>query len=649
VSAGAGVHGIAGVTTREGDGAPALVLDRAPLEVHPERDELPDVIGFPAAHISASRGCLGRCQYCGPAALHTLERQEGIRSGAASGVLTRAGVGGVRRRELDLVCDEMAELWRERGVRYFYFVDEHVLPYTEPEALEYIRIWREGLRARDVGPLGIGAMLRADRLTPAIVRALAELGLVRCFVGLELATDDEGRHFGRKAPGPRELDLVRAFADAGVVTVSNLMLLHPYSTAESIRAGIDLLESVPAGVFEATRMMVYHGTRLMKTMADEGRLIGNPLRYGYTFEDPAIERFAEIFTRLRGELFWNYSVAYRTHDAFLAFGLARRLAPERLSEGLIERLERARSGVNRVYVEAYRRALDLALSGGGFVEAGALIRELSPQVRRLEQELDVVDEMLLRAAPARGRLFAPMRSAAASVITFALAACGGQTSSSGNGGAGGSVSGGSGGIGGTVSGGGSGGSGGTVSGGGSGGSGGSIACSPADIEPSKQEASNILANDAACFTGNVSFVPGQAPKPTFQFYGFGGGMLSTHACATPASDAAIAAQNQAAVDALKGKVPCINGGLPDQVDVYVQGGAQSDADKMAQAITAACSSQLSFNAQFKVVLDATGKVVKVTGDPGYEALAQCVQTALAGLSFPCLASFEVCPEYAIAE
>ena len=70
---------------------------------------------------------------------------------------------------------------------------------------------------------------------------------------------------------------------------------------------------------------------------------------------------------------------------------------------------------------------------------------------------------------------------------------------------------------------------------------------------------------------------------------------------------------------------------------------------MASAIEAACSSLITMGTKFDVVLDAKGSVVTVTTTPPASALATCVEKALAGLSFPCLASFEVCPEYVIAE
>ncbi|MCC6524332.1 MAG: radical SAM protein [Polyangiaceae bacterium] len=614
------VEGVPGVTTRAGDGPPAPVLDGTPLTLRPKRDVLPEILGHPAVHIAASRGCRGRCQYCGPAALHTLERREGVRAGVAAAVLSEHGVGGVRRRELEAVCDEMAELWHGRGVRYFYFVDEHLLPYAEDAALAYLADFRRGLEARGVGALGIGAMLRADRLTPAVARAFAAAGLVRCFVGLEVATPADARHFARAVPSARDLELLRTFAEAGVTTVSNLMLLHPYATPESIAAGIELLERIPAGVFEATRMMPYHGTRLQERLAAEGRLVGNPLRYGYRFDDPRMEGFAEIFSRLRGEAFWNYSVAYRTHDAYLAVSLARRLHPARVRPPVVARLDAVRARVNALYVEGYRRALALALAGGGYAEAAPLVAALQAPVAAVERELERIEADLLAEAPGAARPFAPLRGAAAGVVSFVLgtAACGGKAVIDGSGGAGAAS--------------------------GTGGSGGSATCPvppPVATTPAVQAA---LADDAACFSGSVTWPPGTPPSVGFSFWAYGtiGGVAVTP-CPTPPSTAAAQAEEADARAALACFAP-----PPSQLDVWVDGGAYSDGQKMADAIWNACSGLINFT-PVTIVLDAQGYVVEVVPTPGAEALAACIQQALAGLAFPCLASFEVCPEYAIAE
>ncbi|MBI5489564.1 MAG: radical SAM protein [Deltaproteobacteria bacterium] len=687
LAAGGAAAGVPGVTTREGDGPPAPVTDESPLRLRAVRDELPRILGHGAAHIAATRGCLGRCLYCGPAAIQAQEREEGRRDGIAPEELARCGVGGVRRRRLDDVCDEMAELWRGRGVRYFYFVDEHLLPYEEREALDFLEAWRAGLRRRRVGKLGIGGMLRADRLTPAVVRSFAAAGLVRVFLGLEFATAGEAKRSGRRAPGAAELDLVRELAALGVVTVSNLMLVHPESTPETLAAGIDFLSRIPAGSFEATRMMAYQGTRLWERLGREGRLDGNPLRWGYRLDDPVVERFSRLFTRLRAEVFSDYSIGYRTHDAHLACALQQRLG-RRTPAGLAERLERVRGAVNALYVEAYREALALARGGDDAASREALLRRAGVQSRRLGAELEGIEAGLLAGRPG-ARLLAPMRAAAAGAISFCLLA-GGATCSRSPERPGGSTPQPESAVrddGATEA--------GRESPRGSEGGGAEDAAAreeeagEAEPEAAAAEAGGPEAiectderraadSDAlrkrvgevdSCFSGSVrvleatpqvlrTFADAEAERPpsggayrvgedgrvyAYQFAGDSAG--SGFGLRTCDADTGRRSEKRLA-EALEGEsYPCAGPYLD------VAGGAQEEIRRMTGRV-GSCGRQGGYGGMdFEIVLDGTGAVVDVrgTGDGDASEVQRCVREALRGLSFPCLADFEICPEFVIIE
>jgi radical SAM superfamily enzyme YgiQ (UPF0313 family) len=685
LTAGHPVHDVPGVTTREGDGPPAPVTDDAPLRLRPERDELPEILGHRAAHVSATRGCRGRCLYCGPAALQLQEREEGRRAGVPSEELERCGVGGVRRRSLDELCDEMAELWHDRGVRYFYFVDEHLLPYEEREALDFLDGWRRGLRRRRVGRLGLGGMLRADRLTPAVARAFAEAGLVRVFLGLEFATAEEARRYGRRAPGPAELELVRRFAELGVVTVSNLMLVHPDSTPETIAAGIDLLARIPAGSFEATRMMAYHGTRLHERLEREGRLTGNPLRWGYRIDDPVVDRFSRLFSRLRGEVFWDYSIGYRTHDAHLAFALQRRLSG-RAPEELAQRIERVRAAVNALYVEAYREAFALSRSAVESAGVEPLLARMRSRAERLEMELERLEARLLAGRPG-ARLLAPMRAAAAGAISFCILASspsccrcpdrpagtvphegpavvvvGGDAAEPRE----------------------------AVAAGGDAGAtepvadveseaGEVLAPTPSECTPERQavagEALRKRVGEAdSCFSGSVLVMEAtpearqtlEQDEPTWPFAGaawrihddgrvyvyqfevsdyFDG--FGFRIC-DPA-DAGRKNEERVAAALAGESFPCAGG--PNEVAVAIQGGADQDMERLRRQ-AGRCGQFSHFGGEdLQVVLDGSGAVTDVRGGGGEDAteLRRCVREALHDLVFPCLADFELCPEYVIIE
>ena len=93
----------------------------------------------------------------------------------------------------------------------------------------------------------------------------------------------------------------------------------------------------------------------------------------------------------------------------------------------------------------------------------------------------------------------------------------------------------------------------------------------------------------------------------------------------------------------------LTGRVPACVDpfVTVAGGAQADMEQLGTTVEEACD--IPFGDRFRIVLDEAGAVVDVISESGSTEIEDCVRAALAGLTFPCLASFEVCPEYAIAE
>ncbi|MBW2458212.1 MAG: radical SAM protein, partial [Deltaproteobacteria bacterium] len=346
--------------------------------------------------------------------------------------LTCAGVGGQRRRSVDTLCDEMAPLWHEQGVRYFYFVDEHLLPRKQQAALELLEAWKRGLGRRGVGPLGIGCMLRAEWVTEPVLNAFAEVGLVRTFLGVELASDEEHRKFGRGGKLDRGLEVLDDLAGLGVAASCNLMVVHPYSTRASIAAGIDTLRSMKAHGVEATQMQIYFGTKLHEQMAREGRVTGNPLQYGYRYADRVVERFAAAFTRLRFDAFGDYSLTCRQHDAALAISLAQRLYPRAPLADLSSRLEALSGASNGLRIASYAEALDLAerTPRGRAVEA--LVGRAHAQAAAIATELTAVYDEVSRRVAQPARSFAPMRSAAVSLLgvclaSASLAACQGPT------------------------------------------------------------------------------------------------------------------------------------------------------------------------------------------------------------------------------
>ncbi len=613
----ASLDGLPGVTTRAGDGPPAEVLDRAPLEIRPARGTLPAILGHRAAHVAASRGCPGRCAYCGPAALQDLERAEGRRAGHDPARLRARGVGRTRRRTVDSLCDEMAALWRERDVRYFYFVDEQLVPRRADRARPFLSAWRQGLRQRGVGALGIGCMTRSDLLGGPVLDDLVALGLVRAFVGIELATAGELRAYGRGGDPERGMEVMGALDRARVATVCNVMLVHPASTAGTIDDGLRFMEAHPGQLFEATQMQVYHGTRLHRRLQAEGRVVGNPLRYGYAFGDPAVARFAEVLARLRGEAFRDYSVAFGVHDLRLALALARRLGEAPSIEALWDRSAGLSRRLGAVRVAALRDALVLARRGGGYGAAGALVARTAERIEALREEVDELGDDLARLVGKPAPVYRPLEAVAASVITFALAGAALV-------GAGGPARAGEPTPGEPPT---------------AGAEAAQVSCSEQVTEIQRLAVTEAVLAADRCQDYVVTIPPGGA-APTVET--MRPGTMTTRVTPEPSNPReADVVRNVAAVD-----TRCLEG-----TKVGVQRGAvRGQLDALFDKAVSGCGAD-----RFSVVieLDAQGKVQTVTPQDPSSAdaarAARCVQAAAVGMTFPCLAGYRVVPEFVIIE
>lgn len=349
-----------------------------------------------------------------------------------------------------------------------------------------------------------------------------------------------------------------------------------------------------------------------------------------------MERFAEVFTRLRGEAFWNYSIAYRTHDAHLALALARRVAPERGRPHVAGLIESTRKAVNGIYVEGYRRGLELAVEGGGFREADPLIREIRAKADALDEDLAGLERALLRMERREDRSFAPMRAAATTMMSFVLLGASAVAAEGCGGGSGGA-------------------DGGVDSSADSAprsdadrpdADGDAGVCTPEEMAADRAEVAAIASATDACFTGFARYEDLGA-EPRVGAGASGSGMISglnLRACSDdPATRAALDEMAERVRGALSARdLTCVEG------FVSVRGGAAEQLGSMSDSM-AECTSLLDFGTDLRIVLDPAGEVVEVRVVPPSPELSMCIEAALEGLSFPCLASFEVCPEFAIAE
>jgi hypothetical protein len=168
-------------------------------------------------------------------------------------------------------------------------------------------------------------------------------------------------------------------------------------------------------------------------------------------------------------------------------------------------------------------------------------------------------------------------------------------------------------------------------------------CPPGQSEAELAEVPAIAMTADACFSGTVRYPePGSSPE-VFP-WAMSTGFPALVPCAgDPEVDAAMRAMTDRVRSALEARgLECADG------IAAVEGGTSQQLQSMNDRIND-CAPLFEFGNEMRIVLDPSGAVVEVRTSPESPELAACVRSALAGLTFPCLASFEVCPEFAIAE
>jgi hypothetical protein len=619
---------VPGLSTRAGDGPPADVLSPLPTTLVPVRHEGMRMLGRKVAHVSATRGCAGRCSYCGPAALQDAEVEEGMRAGHSRQQLLSSGVGGIRRRRVNDVADELAGLARS-GHGYAYFVDEHVLPYREADALAWLSDLERRLKAAKIPKLALGCMLRAERVTPAIARRFAEVGLARCFLGIEFSSAAQGRLFRRQCNPEHGLSILQELDRCGVASVSNLMLVHPNSTVASIEEGLRFLERIEHGLFDVTRMKAYHGTQLYQRLLGEGRLHGNPLRWDYRLADPVVQRFTGVLARVRIEALGDYGLTQRFHDLQTVLAVARRLDVRQPAAGVDAALADLRARLNAFTIESLRKALAGARDLPDGRQADDLIHEVAERARGFSTEINRLETEVDRLLGTPERRFSPMAAAAASSLIFLFAStnCGSHPMRASRAEAG-------------------------VS---------------ADAQPDSRPGVSVDAQPETGALNSFNLCPIEidravtervtAAVPCFSgnifrcSYYFGGD--PSELCAsfdlTLNSAASIRACDQATQDRFVEMGRAATASLTD----LETGDCTLDTTVVRDDQTHLTNALLSCErVGYAIILDSTGSVVDVRGpaDGGTNSqVLDCILSALAGLTFPCLADTQLCTEEIILE
>ena len=329
----------------------------------PLRDEpVPSFRGYGFATIEASRGCYHACTFCLPSAYY---RRRGLR---------------YRLRSVSNLIAEIETLY-QWGVRLFLFDDEQFLP-PGPARAQRVRSLGDELERRDLR-IAFTIKCRADDVDVALFERLAQMGLVRVYVGIEsgcLATLD---YFGKRVSVEQNEQALAVLDELGIVADFRCLLFHPQTTLETVKTEVAFLRRILphlATAFDFREVEVYPGT----AMADRlGEGTTSRLPISYTLADPR----AEILRRLCRLVFGSVYARFQEQltEAWYDLVLAHRFQPSPADAERAVELKRVAASLNNEALCIWQDMLEFA-ECGDVHDADAVAERASEWVGRIQRQ-----------------------------------------------------------------------------------------------------------------------------------------------------------------------------------------------------------------------------------------------------------------------
>jgi anaerobic magnesium-protoporphyrin IX monomethyl ester cyclase len=245
-------------------------------------------LGVPFIPVSGGRGCWAACSFC---SITTV-----LRDGREHGV----GGHRLRLRSPESVGQEMAMLAQAvGGSAIFCFHDENFLLPRPEHSLARISAMKRVLDQQGIAPVAFVGKCRPDTVTRELAQALAKLGVVRMYVGVENASPKGALHLNRKTDVASMAMAVDAFADAGIFACYNLLIFEPEITLDDVAQNIAFMRTRPSTPVNFCRAEPYLGTPMYKRLQAQGKMRGGFLGWDYRIDDDR----AELMFRMAASAF----------------------------------------------------------------------------------------------------------------------------------------------------------------------------------------------------------------------------------------------------------------------------------------------------------------------------------------------------------
>jgi radical SAM superfamily enzyme YgiQ (UPF0313 family) len=406
---GAPLCDVRGLALRTDDGVPfrteprRLVddLDAVPFARRYRRhDRHMDVPFIP---IVGGRGCWGKCTYCSIISFY----DDAIEAG---------GGRAVRLRSPANVAAEMALLLEAAGGRgIFCFHDDNFVFPNEKLSIRRVRAIREALDAYGVGKVALVGKARPDCITPTLARELADLGVIRLYVGVENGSEAGGDHLRRGTQQEHIRGALAACREAGIFVCYNLLIFEPGATVGDVRENVRFIREHASHPINFCRAEPYFGTALHTELAAQQDLGGSYLGFNYRIADDRTELLFRICSAaFRERNFAPNGVANRYMGLGYAANILRRFHQDpRQTEPLARRALELTRRISLDTAALLERAITIAeqaeLDEDETVEreTAALGLAVAAADRRWHEELDEVFADM-QALMVEARLAAPV-------------------------------------------------------------------------------------------------------------------------------------------------------------------------------------------------------------------------------------------------
>ncbi|MCQ4575254.1 MAG: B12-binding domain-containing radical SAM protein [Candidatus Brocadiales bacterium] len=272
------------VLNTELDGLP--FPDRSDMWPHEKRGITTYVLG--------SRGCYGHCTFC-----------------YINPFYTNNTSASWRGRSAENVFQEIKTLYRDRGIRDFYFADANFFGPGRDGKQRASQL--AGLIIKDSLKIRFGIECRANDVEEQSLSRLVDAGLREVFLGIESGCQHVLNRFKKGVSIGANEGAVKTLRRLGIEPTLGFIMFHPGSTLADVRENFEFLRKLELLRTPAvTAHILHHGQTFFRGTPDFQRVIelpqttAEPLT-GYEafceFSDPKVAAFSEAAVSLcRGVL-----------------------------------------------------------------------------------------------------------------------------------------------------------------------------------------------------------------------------------------------------------------------------------------------------------------------------------------------------------